>query len=987
MKKHKAKVTEETTESEEISLDFSGINKFFSSWKRVNMDYIVMSAFILFALIIVLSVRMLPASLPITDDWASSALRENVKSQVAQEVDSQFPALPTENRNALIEKRTDEVISQNQAQYDQTLGQVSTQFKSYLRYTGEDGKEYTYLGDLDSYFWLRYTRNILRHGNACDVVTEGQCRDMYVLAPVGQPASFNPAFHVFAIYGLYKFITVFNPNYPLAATSFLVPVIIGMLGVIPAFFIGRKFGGNVGGLFAAILISLHPLFLSRSIGSDNDVWNVVVPLFVLWMAIEAYDAKTTKWRIVFSILTAFFVAFHSAAWEGWWFIYLIIFFAMIAVLVFRVLQDIARKNLKPWQDRKVLDAAIILGVFYVATYIFLLFTSHADNYFVTPRYVVSASAGLDRAIVRDYWPNVFTTVAELNKSSFADAVNSMGGKFFFLGALIGLLLLVLPRHHWQWKHYALLGVGTLISIYLVNAAAVSKLTVLALLALPLAIILLFYLFEDEDTQLGAAIIVLAWFLATIFATYSGVRFILLLIPAFGIAFAVLAGRVYELLSTYVAKEVSIHRYIINTLIFILIALLLIQPIKAGQSTARGFIPSIDDAWWDTLVKINKESQPDAIINSWWDFGHWFKYVADRRVSADGTSQGTHVPRWLGLALVTPDERTSIGTLRMLDCGSDTGNGPEANFSAYGKIITKVGDSITAERMVRDLVKLDKEPARQYLASRGFTPAEQTSILNSTHCDAPEDFFITSGDMIGKAGVWAHFGSWDFEKAYIAQYSKNLPMQEAIDDLVKKFNYTPEKAQDLYYQAKGLSNEGEINQFAAPWPGYITANWMGCTLVANNSAMVCPLGIGIQQQGTAYTAIDSFTYNFSKPEASLLAYGFYQNGVKVGAVLNGTPQQLVLAYNDKMVDVNFTNPTSPGIAVLVDVQNRRILLVDPVLAKSTFTQLFYLDGRYSKYYTKFDDRTSFSGSRVITWKVNWNGNAAPSAASTTTFITG
>jgi dolichyl-phosphooligosaccharide-protein glycotransferase len=991
MKKHKAtKTTEETKvpESEEISLDFSAMNKFFSSWRRVNMDIVVMCVFILFSIILITSIRMLPAALPITDDWAASALHENIKGQVAQEIDAQFPALPTENRNALIERRTNEIISQNQAQYDQTQEQVSQQFKSYLRYTGEDGKEYTYLGDLDSYFWLRYTRNIMRNGHTCDVVTaEGQCRDMYVLAPVGQPSTFNPAAHVFAIYVVYQVLSVFNPHIPLVQAGHWTHLLLGILCVIPAFFVGRKLAGNVGGLFTAIIVSLHPMHLSRTLGNDNDTWQILIPLLVVWFIFEALDARTDKSRITFSILAAVSIGLLAAAWEGWWFFYLIVLFGLVGYVIFRIITAITHHIGNWWKEERVRATAIVFIVFYIATFFALILPGKAGEYFTTPRYVVSASAGLDRAIVNDYWPNVFTTVAELNKSSFGEAVNAMGGKFFFLCGLIGLLLLVLPHHNWKWKHWALLGAGTLISIYLVNTTGLGKFTVLALIALPLAIIILFYLFDNEDTQIGTALIVLVWFLASVYATYSGVRFIVLMIPAFGIAFGVFAGRIYETLSNYIAKEVNIHRYIINTIVFLLIALLLIQPIKAGQSTARNYIPSIDDAWWDTLTKINKESKPDAIINSWWDFGHWFKYVADRRVSADGTSQGTHVPRWLGLALVTPNERTSIGVLRMLDCGSDAGSGPEAESSAYTKINKRVNDSITAQNMVVTLINLDKEPARRYLAAHGFTEAEQVSILNSTHCAPPEDYFITSGDMVGKAGVWAHFGLWNFENAYIAQHSRYLPMQDAVDDLVKKFNYTPAHAQDLYYQAKGLTSEGEVNQFAAPWPGYITSNWVACSSLANNSAMLCPLGIGIGQQGSTFTSIDTFMFNFTNPASSALSYGFYQNGQRIGAVTNGTPQQIVLAYNDRMDELNFTQPTSPGIAVLVDMPNKRILIVDPLLAKSTFTQLFFLDGRYSTYFTKFDDRTSFSGSRVITWKVNWNGNAGQSGTSTTAFITG
>ena len=37
---------------------------------------------------------------------------------------------------------------------------------------------------------------------------------------------------------------------------------------------------------------------------------------------------------------------------------------------------------------------------------------------------------------------------------------------------------------------------------------------------------------------------------------------------------------------------------------------------------------MNDAWYDTLSKIRNEAPQDIVITSWWDFGHWFKAVAD-----------------------------------------------------------------------------------------------------------------------------------------------------------------------------------------------------------------------------------------------------------------------------------------------------------------------------------------------------------------------
>lgn len=962
---------------DDLSLDFSGVRQFFRSNKTlraVRTEHVAMWAFILAALLLVLWIRMLPASLPLADDWAQESIRSNIRGQFAQEIGRQFPNLPQENRDALVEERLEEYLAQNEATLAPVREQLAEQMRAGFQYTGPDGQQYTYLGDLDSYFWLRYTRNHLETGMTCDEVVDGECRDTYILAPVGGGSSFNPSLHVFAIGWVYQFMTLFNEGYPLPAASYLVPVIIGLLGVIPAFFIGRKLAGNVGGFFAAVLIAINPLVLSRSIGSDNDAWNVTLPLFIMWMAVEAVEAQDFRRSAIYASLAGLFVGIHAATWAGWWFIYLIVLLSMIAYLGFAALRSgIAARSAKIWADRGVQAAALALAAFYVAGFVFTLLAGvTAGQYARTPTQMFAASANLDRAIGNEYWPNVLTTVAELNKASFQQAVGTMGGPLLFFAALIGLLLMILPRKNWGWQQYGTLALGALIFIYLLNTDSLGKYQTLALLALPIALAVVAAMLTSrgsEGMHIAAALIVLTWFLATVYTSYSGVRFILLMVPAFGIAFAVAEGRVYEWASGYLSKELPWHRYATNTLVFAVLALSLIQPIRAGHGTAEGFVPTIDDAWWDSLTRIREESAPDAIINSWWDFGHWFKYVADRRVSADGTTQHTHVPHWLGLALVTTDEEKAVGTLRMLDCGSDAFPGIEGEHGAYGKALAAVSDPIRAHDIVENITVLDRDEAHAYLQEQGLSAAQADDVLASSHCAPPENYFITSGDMVGKAGVWAHFGLWDFRRAYVVQHARdpNTSREAAIQDFVERLGYTRQEAEQLYFDARALSNEGEINAFAAPWPGYITHNWVQCQ--RQNASILCPVGLGIGQQGAAAVSIDGFIYNLTAPQNSTLVFGARQNGQLVSQQL-GTPAVLLIA-GDELQTVTFDNATA-GLGVLIDVEQNRLLLADPQLIGSMFTQLYYLDGRYNEHFEKFDDRIGVTGTRVVVWKVDWDG---------------
>ena len=276
--------------------------------------------------------------------------------------------------------------------------------------------------------------------------------------------------------------------------------------------------------------------------------------------------------------------------------------------------------------------------------------------------------------------------------------------------------------------------------------------------------------DDEapgDTHGGAALIVVVWFLAAVYVAYDGLRFLLLLGPPFGIACAVAIGRLYAWVRSLVHGASMWYRAVAHTLLCTVLTLTLLQPLRWGYTTARSYTPAMHDAWWDTLTHIRDAAPPDAIVNTWWDYGHWVKYVAERPVSNDGSSLLTHVPHWLGKALVAPNEKESVGVLRMLNCGSDATPLPEGKQGAYGKLRSTGRDPVTAYTIVADLVTLDKTAAESYLAQRGFTAFERASILRSTHCVPPEAYLILSSELLPKRRSWMSLGLWDPRRVHIA----------------------------------------------------------------------------------------------------------------------------------------------------------------------------------------------------------------------------
>ena len=197
------------------------------------------------------------------------------------------------------------------------LGPVEENIRHELRYAGDDGREHVYLGDYDSYLWLRHARNYLRTGTTCDAFVDGECRDTFTHAPVGRRMRYARSLHIAAIVGLHRIVTLFRPGYPLPATAFWVPVVVAVLGIVPAFLLGARLAGPLAGFAAAVLINTDPFFLRRTIGADNDVWNVVLPLWMVWAAVEAVSAPTRRRRLVWVLVAVVFTALHAVAWRGW----------------------------------------------------------------------------------------------------------------------------------------------------------------------------------------------------------------------------------------------------------------------------------------------------------------------------------------------------------------------------------------------------------------------------------------------------------------------------------------------------------------------------------------------------------------------------------------------------------------------------------------------------------------------------------------------
>ena len=800
----KASHTAKDDENMELSFDFDKVKKFFKSgekeagneeddtaieWGKV-IDFFKKYGIIFIALIpIVLSiyVRMQAGFLPVTDDWAANSVINGIKSQIMSSIDQQYPNLPDANKNALVDTELQKILTQNKAQIDQQVKATSQYFKAFFQ--DENGKNY--MPDIDPYYWLRYAENIVEHGHPGDVLKDGKSFDNLQLAPLGRFV-YPDTFHSYSWAYFYKFLHFFMPDLSLIRSGFFLVIFFSALCVLLVFLIAKKIAGNIGGFFAGMIMAVNGAFLSRSLHPDNDIWVIFFPLMITWLFVTTIDAKNTLKIAAISLLAGFMTGLFTLAWSGWWYIFDFLLATIGITFLYLVLINFGeiKRNPRVLSSNTAVRNIIIVGfLYFLSTLAFIVLFSGWRTFrksFLGP---LSFPSIKDPVGGSSLWPNVLTTVAELNEGSIDGIINSIGGQFLFFISLLGLILAIsMTGGIRRFDFFYIIGTIIFYGSYFLLRRIGFDLSVFGLLVwimLPIFIRIGISVYKkDSSYDFKLSLLLSLWIVSTIFASIKGIRFTLLLAPAFSVAFGAALGKIYVYLSSVLTKELKIHKIISSVILIALLLLMYANPIRGAVSSAGADIPIINDAWYNALIAIKQNSSENAIITSWWDFGHHFKSIAERRVTFDGTTQ-THPPaHWVGKLLMSQNESEAVAILRMLDCGSN---------KAFNTLYEANNDTHLSLKILNQIILMNKKEAEKKLKSFGFNEKQIEKILSFTHCEPPEAYFIASEDMIGKSGVWSHFGSWNFERADIWFNAKKMSQEKAVGYMMDKFNYTKERA--------------------------------------------------------------------------------------------------------------------------------------------------------------------------------------------------
>jgi hypothetical protein len=263
-------------------------------------------------------------------------------------------------------------------------------------------------------------------------------------------------------------------------------------------------------------------------------------------------------------------------------------------------------------------------------------------------------------------------------------------------------------------------------------------------------------------------IMVFWFLATLYASMKGVRFALFLSVPTMICFSVALVDVTKKMLTW-AQEISQLRlrYALLFAAAFAAAYTVHAPAMVAYEAAQRQYPLMDDTWYTFLTKIKEKTEQNAILMSWWDFGDWYKTVADRRVTFDGQSQHTNQSHWMGRALMSEDMSVSRRLLTMMR---------RARYYMYDDLVTLAPDPYERYALLERYVRGDKRAAAKI---------EPQFIEN-----AP-GYVIVEHTMLPKMGAISFLGNWDVPKLYLSRHSDD---QNAVLNVTKIFGVSSAAAE-------------------------------------------------------------------------------------------------------------------------------------------------------------------------------------------------
>jgi dolichyl-diphosphooligosaccharide--protein glycosyltransferase len=975
-----------------------------------NFKFIIPIFLIILLLFFGYNLRSGPINLDGVEDLSKRNVNSQLQNQILQDIYLKYPKLSEQDKKKLVENKLNKLITEGEiilstGQKINYQNQIQSLKNSIINaFQTENGQ--TYLNAIDPYFFYG-----LADYSYENKITQTNFKIERLNAPKGRNTS--KGFHSSLFTTIFSFNN-FDENTSYSdkiASIYLIPVILVLLLIPFSYFLIRKFSCNLSAFFGTFLLISIGVFVSRTVAGfvDTDGYTVLFPLIIGTLLIYSTISKNIYKNISLGILSGFFMGLFLFAWGSGLFFFIICLVTFLGFLFLKKLHliysiyfnnkfkklsfkkfflEFKKNSMDKKNENSIFFESISLVSFLISSFIFvMLFTG---KNLVSVLFSFLGASGLTNIQGLSIWPNVESSIAELNKTSLSQILSNIGldnGGLIFIFGFMSLIFLTINnkdklvyifKKNYDLKKinkYLILGsIFYYIGFFLMTD--VFKLNIFSqnnsilfmiLVFIPLLISYLLAFFSNNlNKKVLFSIFLAGWLFVTMYLSINGVRFILLLATPISILFGIFFFYLKNFINHFFTNtdfkidHIFVKKGFIGLISGIIIFGTLTIPIYQNNSQiSQGTLPNFDDEWHNLMFKFQNETGEKAIITSWWDFGHFFSAVGKRGTTFDGGTQSGWTAHFVGKLLMEKPE-TSLEILRMLQCSHS-----RTSYD-YMTQITKETDKSNGINIIYDILyksfETSKITEKQKIIENykyyNFTKNETNHILDLIACDKPaENYVVLSEDMVGKSGVWAHWGSWNFYKKYVynnyklkteTKISENLHIEKKVVE-----TYVSE-LKDIENKVKfgDFNRDNLINSWFSNYPNYLNELRFSCNENNKENLIICNGGIKINKSN-----------NF-KMENPKIGKGYIFKNLNI--ISNDYKVKTYIQSNnskDTELDLLLI-PTGKGTY-------QTIGSISP-LGNSLFTQGFYLQGQTLKdNFEVFDIRRNILGQKILTLKVKWN----------------
>ncbi len=467
--------------------------------------------------------------------------------------------------------------------------------------------------------------------------------------------------------------------FTLTETAKWSTLIMAAFAVVPAFLLGRLLSNKWGGLCVAIFGVLAPTLIGVSMAGycDSDmvvVFYTFLSIYSILLAMKKKVSLKSMPYYIFAILVN--LAFVFTWGYGW--IILLFFTAFIpALFIFRIIEQIFHKrSFRISLTELKGETKIILPLLIV------IIVTNIIGYFLNLGNIIVTFI-LGFAFTQGQLLLVNISVAELQQTSIfvQSGFNSIVDR---------------------------VGLGP--TLFTIGVWPVPIITS------PLILFMLFKLYKKKKINPAEIFLFLLSF-ATFYLISWGVRFSLLFSTAAAITTGYIVGNIPKYLNKKILK-VTLFGFVA-----VLVLMFVSNAISVGYGTGG---MRISGNWYDMLDWINEETDPKALIVTWWDPGHIIAGYTGHRVMADGAHCGP------GLGGCIPYSHD----IRIQDMGR----------------VFSISDEEEAIPILEKYKELTPEQCAEARETYGtLVPADACGPV-------PEMYIIASSDLISKYYWLSYFGT-------------------------------------------------------------------------------------------------------------------------------------------------------------------------------------------------------------------------------------